>query len=244
VYGRNADFDSPRPRNNLAFGLLSRFDVDVENTARKMAGSERELSSLEMSTHHLRTLLHRNDAIGMSASVECRFPILDSELARLAVNLPYQLKVRRSWRVRDWRHPFVQNKWILREVASRYMPASLSLRPKLAFRTNAFQRMKITSNYLASCSAAEMLELSRREIGFLVEHGEQSLLFKLMHLSVWCDVCLHEEDPDEVATRLRKQISITPDRWASQEPSGTTSNPRISNLLTMYEPVSSSPASI
>jgi asparagine synthase (glutamine-hydrolysing) len=213
VFGRYAELNSTRPQMNLALGLLSRFEVEIENTARQLAGSRRELSSLDTLAFHLRTLLHRNDSMGMSASVECRFPILDSELVRLAVNLPYRSKVRRSWRLRDWRHPFLQNKWILREVASRYMPSSLSLRPKAGFPTNAFRRMEIPPKYLAGCSAADILELSQREIAFLAEHGDQRLLARLLHLSVWCDVCLNDQDPHEVAGQLRQQIATAPDRW-------------------------------
>ena len=146
-----------------------------------------------------------------------RLPFLDSRLVRLAVNLPYRTKIRRSWRVRDWRHPFVQNKWILRQVASRYVPRQLSLRPKRPFPTNTFERMKISRNFLSNSSVADLLELSGREIDFLVDHGRQNLLLRLLHLSVWCDVCLQDESPDEVASRLCRTVAIAPDRWQPEK---------------------------
>jgi asparagine synthase (glutamine-hydrolysing) len=204
---------APRRSEYLTPGLLTRFEVDIENKARQEAGTDKDTRSIRMLTYHLRTLLHRNDAIGMSSSIECRFPMLDSQLVRLAVNLPFETKIRRSWRVRDRRHPFIQNKWILREVASRYMPASLSLRPKRPFPTNTFARLNIPASYFIGSAAADLLELSRREIGFLVAHGQPALKVRLMHLNVWCDVCLNDEPPDEVAARLRQAITITPDKW-------------------------------
>ena len=218
VQGRHAAFYSTQPKRNLMPDLLTRFEVAVEDVAREQAGPEQEVRSLKMLAYHLRTLLHRNDSIGMSASLECRFPFLDSDLVRLAVNLPYHTKIRRSMRIRDWRHPFLQNKWILREVASRYVPKTLSLRPKRPFPTNAFERMQISQKFLNSSSAIDLLELSRREIDFLVEQGPQSMRLLLLHLSVWCDVCLQEEDPEDVASRLCRTITIKRDSWQSPKP--------------------------
>jgi asparagine synthase (glutamine-hydrolysing) len=213
VQGRYAQFNKIVNKPNLALGLLSRFETEIEQTSRLDRGSEKATLSLKMLHYHLRTLLHRNDAIGMSASIECRFPMLDRELVRLAVNLPYPTKIRNSFRIRDWRHPFIQNKWILRKVASRYVPKSLSLRPKRPFPTNAFERMQISAAFLKQSSAAQLLQLGTREIDFLVERGAKELLVLLLHLSVWCDVCLNDEAPSEVTKRLCSQITITPDRY-------------------------------
>lgn len=219
VQGRYAPLHPTRVKEHLMPGLLSRLEVEIEEKDRQQAGTEKQTLSIKMMTYHLRTLLHRNDSIGMSSSIECRFPMLDRQLVRLAVNLPYRSKIRKSWRIRDWRHPFTQNKWILRAVASRYMPASLSLRPKRPFPTNAFGRMRIPAKFLAGSSAAELLKLSRREIDFIVAHGHQDLMLKLMQLSVWCDVCLGDQCPEHVASRLCREITIAEDAW---QPSSQT----------------------
>ncbi|OWY61303.1 hypothetical protein B7486_64495, partial [cyanobacterium TDX16] len=42
---------------------------------------------------HLRTLLHRNDRMGMQHSVECRFPYLDVDVVRFGLNLPQRHKL-------------------------------------------------------------------------------------------------------------------------------------------------------
>ena len=60
---------------------------------------DHEAASLDLMSYLLRTLLHRNECLGMAASIEARFPFLDSRLVKLAINMPYQYKVRFSPRV-------------------------------------------------------------------------------------------------------------------------------------------------
>jgi len=47
----------------------------------------KEMTCLDQMSYLLRTLLHRNDCLGMAASIESRFPFLDSRLVKLAVNI-------------------------------------------------------------------------------------------------------------------------------------------------------------
>ena len=48
--------------------------------------------SILMLSNGINALLHRNDRIGMSASLEARFPFLDEEMLRFGVNLPVKFK--------------------------------------------------------------------------------------------------------------------------------------------------------
>ena len=213
IQGRDAEWLTPVPPRDLGPGLLSRFEIEIENAERESLGRPKDHLSLRMTAYHLRTLLHRNDSLGMSASIECRFPFLDSGLARLAVNLPYQHKIRYSSRIGDLDHPFVGDKWAIRQVAARYLPSDLSARPKRPFPTDAFSRMRIPEAFLMSSFVADLLELSKREIAFLAEQAEQALLLRLLHLDVWARVCLNDEAPAETVRRLRKHVTITPDQW-------------------------------
>jgi asparagine synthase (glutamine-hydrolysing) len=58
----------------------------------------------------------------MSASLEARTPLLDHTLFEFAWSLPHHLKIRDK-----------QGKWILRQVAYKYVPQSLLERPKTGF---------------------------------------------------------------------------------------------------------------
>jgi asparagine synthetase B (glutamine-hydrolysing) len=70
----------------------------------------------------LTPLLRRLDRTSMGASVECRVPFLDPRLAAKAANLPLDYKIGKR-----------ADKWVLKEVARRYMPAKLVDRPKMGF---------------------------------------------------------------------------------------------------------------
>ncbi len=68
-------------------------------------------------------LLERGDRMSMAASLELRPPLLDHELVELACSLPTSVKVRGR-----------QGKWVLRQLASRSLPAAIVSRPKAGFR--------------------------------------------------------------------------------------------------------------
>jgi asparagine synthase (glutamine-hydrolysing) len=68
-------------------------------------------------------LLERGDRMAMAASVELRPPFLDHHLVSLAYSVPSDLKVRHG-----------QTKWILKEVARRHLPTTITDRRKVGFR--------------------------------------------------------------------------------------------------------------
>jgi asparagine synthase (glutamine-hydrolysing) len=73
-------------------------------------------------TNFLSPLLRRLDRMSMAASVECRVPFLDHRLVRTAVNLPLSNRLHGS-----------TDKWILKQIASRYLPPDIVYRKKVGF---------------------------------------------------------------------------------------------------------------
>jgi asparagine synthase (glutamine-hydrolysing) len=68
-------------------------------------------------------LLDRGDRMTMGASVEGRVPFLDHELVEYAFSLPRNVKVRGMSR-----------KWIIKQIALKYLPEAIVLRKKIGFR--------------------------------------------------------------------------------------------------------------
>ena len=68
-------------------------------------------------------LLERGDRMSMAASLELRPPFLDHRLVELAFGLPSSVKVRGG-----------VTKWVVKEVARRYLPADIVDRRKVGFR--------------------------------------------------------------------------------------------------------------
>lgn len=180
----------------------------LRNTLSQSGTDTRGLVSLEQLTYHLRTLLHRNDALGMAASVEARFPFLDTELVRFAANLPYKFKVHFHPFARNRQHNFYVDKWIVRRVADRYLPKTLSRRRKMGFPTSAYRRMNIPSTLLYGGLVEEMFELSRNDIDFLVQSADQNMKLNLLQINVWAELFIEGTSPQIVQERLSEHLSI------------------------------------
>jgi asparagine synthase (glutamine-hydrolysing) len=171
---------------------------------------DNDVISLNLISGILRTLLHRNDCLGMAASIESRFPFLDSRLVKLAVNMPYRYKVRFSPAVLEREHPFLRDKWVLRKVAERYLTASLSQRKKRGFPTSAHLRMDIGAEFFDDSLVANLFELDRRAMRHWTDHASRHLKRRLLHLEVWAHVCLEGAPRDKILTKLRNHVDVRP----------------------------------
>jgi asparagine synthase (glutamine-hydrolysing) len=206
------------PTPELVMGMLNRFEVALETeeiftnvkTLKSSSCSADYMRSIDLLNYNLRVLLHRNDTMGMAASIESRFPFLDSSLVKFAVNTPYNLKIRFSPTAFDKNHYFFKSKWILRQIADRYLPKNLSQRSKGAFPVDAFQRLKISPDYFENSLVSDMLELSAREMKYVMENSDKSLKFKLLQLDCWAHVCLYNLSEETLNSKLKRYLQVTP----------------------------------
>lgn len=130
-------------------------------------------------------LLERGDRMSMAASLELRPPLLDHHLVELAFRLPSSVKVRSG-----------QTKWVLKEVARRYVPAAIVDRRKVGFRVpldawfrtslrdSMFDRLTGPSSFVAEVfdRATVRRLLERHDQG---RSNEESRIWTLMSLQVW-----------------------------------------------------------
>ncbi|AMS04373.1 asparagine synthase (glutamine-hydrolyzing) [Acidipropionibacterium acidipropionici] len=135
-------------------------------------------------------LLERGDRMTMAASVELRPPLLDHRLVEFAFGLPSALKVRD-------RVP----KWLLKQVARRYLPDDVVFRPKVGFRVpldrwfraglreTARDRLVGGDSFVGSAldRRAVIRLLDRHESG---RHDEEIRIWTLLSLEVWHEVCV------------------------------------------------------
>jgi asparagine synthase (glutamine-hydrolysing) len=158
--------------------------------------------SLQLAQSHLVSLLHRNDRLGMAWGLEARFPFLSPELTRLAVNLPDRYKLRRTLRPHDRRHPFIVDKWAIREVAARRLPRELAARPKLGFPVSVGRRLTVAPKFFANGFVADTYALDEEAIGMAVGDGPSDWLTRLVLLEVWGQIFFHGGSADAVRDRL------------------------------------------
>jgi asparagine synthase (glutamine-hydrolysing) len=133
-------------------------------------------------------LLERGDRMSMAASLELRPPFLDHHLVELAFRLPTSVKLRHG-----------TTKWVVKEVARRYLPAGVVDRPKAGFRVPleawfrtglrdlAWDRLTGPQSFVASVfdSATVRRLLTSHDSG---RRNEEMRLWTLLCLEVWHDV--------------------------------------------------------
>ncbi len=173
--------------------------------------SDRDIWTQDYLGHHLRTLLHRNDTMGMSASIEARFPFLDHRVVGMATNMPAKFKLRFSPTVFEKAHPFIRDKWVVRKVADRYIPKGLSQRIKIGFWTTVFQRMDVDPTYFDNSYTREIFGLSKASMHAVLEESDQDLLMRLVHLNVWGRVCVEEGSTEAATAKLNDHVRIRPE---------------------------------
>jgi len=190
-------------------------DDEIGRSIRKRSRGQvkpRDYRSLHELNRNLRSLLNRNDGCGMAASVESRFPFLDYELVKLAINIPTWRKVRFKASKLNPPHRFVVDKWILRQVADRYLPIALSRRPKVPWPSSAHDRMDIPQQFFQNSFVRDLFGFSKRELDFLTAKASHRLKLKLLHLEIWGQLFLNGSPAEEQVDNLRNHISVRPEK--------------------------------
>jgi asparagine synthase (glutamine-hydrolysing) len=130
-------------------------------------------------------LLERGDRMSMAASVELRPPFLDHRVVELAFSLPSSVKVHGR-----------TSKWVVKELARRYLPDAIVDRPKVGFKVPLDrwfrEGLRDTVRSLLLDNDAFVPELlDRRAVNRLVtahesgERNEDIRIWTLMSLEVW-----------------------------------------------------------
>ena len=195
--------------------LLNRREIADDRAAVRAAAAQarvpiadEDLWTMDYLGHHLRSLLHRNDTMGMAASIEARFPFLDHDVVSFAVNLPPAYKLRASASALEKAHPFVRDKWVVRQVADRYVPRDLSHRTKLGFWTTVFKRMQVRNEYFDDSFVASVFGLSHAGMRATVADADKEFTIRLLLLDAWGRICIEGRSPDDVRRRIRDHSSV------------------------------------
>lgn len=165
--------------------------------------------TLEQLSNYIRTLLHRNDRMGMASSIEARFPFLDEAMVGTAINLPFHRKVRPSLRVTDRSHPFRRDKWVLRRLADRYLPRNLAHRRKRPFKAPALNRVRVQREFfLGESYVRSFLRMSGAEFGLLFDAADQRTRLKLAMLEAWGQILIQGSPPEDLVDPLRRHLPL------------------------------------
>lgn len=147
---------------------------------------------------YLRSILWRNDRIGMAVGLESRVPFLENELVRLAVNLPKRFKLRGG-----------VNKWALRKAAGKYLPRDLCQRAKMGFPVDASSYVRPGVEFFRGGFLESHLQMGRRALEAMVEL-QSELYFGLVAAEVWGQMFFMRASAEDVTGALTRAISQQP----------------------------------
>lgn len=168
---------------------------------------------------HLRTLLQRNDRMGMQHSVESRFPFLDEDVVAIGLNLPRRHKRAPTARPHDRKHPFLLDKAVLRRVAAqRGLPGAR--RRKDGFPSWGHVDMRVGAGLFRGGWVAELLELSEPAIDHLVADEDPYYVAKLASVEVFGRLFDRDAPIDQVTDDVARHVTMAPraDGWARGRP--------------------------
>ena len=199
--------------------LVFRYELEVrreparESFAFLSNSREQDLQAqvLDLLHGNLCTLLHRNDRLGMRASLESRFPFLGHDLARLALNLPSRFKVRLTRRFYDWRHPFITDKWAVRSVADRLMPSALSNMKKFGLRSTFYQRADVDRGFYENGFMAEHFQLTRSALDHMCRTMSPFWKHQVYSLEVWGQLFCMGWSLEETREHGRRHVTVRPE---------------------------------
>jgi asparagine synthase (glutamine-hydrolysing) len=173
---------------------------------RSRADKRAHVASLSLAQGHLSSLLHRNDRLGMAAGIENRFPFLGSDVTRLAVNLPARFKLRWGRRIHDRRHPFVVDKWLVRELAAEKLPQPLAMREKQGFPVRVQQRLRVRPTLLRGGFVSDHWRLDDAAVDAIFERTDPSWHLRLALVEIWGRLLLRGDPIEGVAELLNRSV--------------------------------------
>ena len=157
-------------------------------------------------TNFLSPLLRRLDRMSMAASVECRVPFLDHRLVKKAVNLPLSYRLNGS-----------TDKWILKEIATNYLPREIVYRKKLGFPLplQDFLAPLAREEFFRNGFCLEVLELRPKGLAETISNWTHDVegFFTLLTLEIWGRLFFLRQPLEEVTeqvTRLSGQTGALP----------------------------------
>jgi asparagine synthase (glutamine-hydrolysing) len=154
-------------------------------------------------TNFLSPLLRRLDRMTMAASVECRVPFLDHRLVKKIVNLPV------LWRLRG-----SADKWLLKEIASRYLPREIVYRKKVGFPLplQDYLAPLAREEFFRDGFCAEFLQLHPAGLSKDIENWRNDVegFFTLLTLETWGKLFFMGQTLESVTEQFMRLVGAAP----------------------------------
>jgi asparagine synthase (glutamine-hydrolysing) len=165
-------------------------------------------TTINLFNEHLIGLLHRNDRMGMLASIESRFPFLDEDTVRFGINLPVKFKQRKTRRLHNYKHPFMVDKAPVRDVAAKMLPDKLVQKKKWGFGIKAHQILKVKPGFFSTGFVGDICSLTSRGELHMLDRSPQYYVGKLVSIEVFGRLFARHDRIDRVSEDLHRYVSM------------------------------------
>jgi asparagine synthase (glutamine-hydrolysing) len=162
------------------------------------------LDSYEMMQKHLQALLYRNDRMGMISSIEVRFPFLHEDVVKFGLNLPLEYKTRWTTQLHNKKHPFITDKWIVREVAKKYLPQNLVAKKKNGLPIDGLNGVRFTKEFFKNGYVAQNLQLDDAALDFMLQNENPYFIGKLASVELFGLLYDFNESHQNIQQKINK----------------------------------------
>jgi asparagine synthase (glutamine-hydrolysing) len=162
------------------------------------------LDSYEMMQKHLQALLYRNDRMGMISSIEVRFPFLHEDVVKFGLNLPLEYKTRWTTQLHNKKHPFITDKWIVREVAKKYLPQNLVAKKKNGLPIDGLNGVRFTKEFFKNGYVAQNLQLDDAALDFMLQNENPYFIGKLASVELFGLLYDFNESHQDIQQKINK----------------------------------------
>lgn len=160
------------------------------------------LDSFEMMQKHLQALLYRNDRMGMISSIEVRFPFLHEDVVKFGLNLPLEYKTRWTNKIHNKKHPFITDKWIVREVAKKYLPQDLVAKKKNGLPIDGLNGVRFEKEFFKNGYVAHILQLDDTTIDYMLRKENPYFIGKLASVELFGLLYDFEVSKEEIQRKI------------------------------------------
>jgi asparagine synthase (glutamine-hydrolysing) len=193
---RNFEHQRLRERARPAFDFLSR------------ARGDEQYRTVDMFASGLPALLHRNDRMGMSASIEARFPFLNEDVVHFALNLPMKWKIGRVRRFHNYKHPFLEDKAIVRAAARRLLPRELVQKRKMGFPMLGHKFIRVQTGFFRNGFVWDALGLDTATEEYMIKTQVPYFVAKLVSVEVFGRLFGWGQSCEQVSEHLQKWVGL------------------------------------
>lgn len=220
IYTKNSKLANYVDSTRGSGGLHSIFDIACQGFNRQITKNAQinrysfvnstsihdHYMSAQMMQEGIRSLLWRNDRMGMMYNIESRFPFLDEDVVKFAMNLPVKFKIGRTSKFYNYKHPFLMDKAIVRRSAETKLPKHLVYKKKNGFPLHALRDVKVQTEFLYDSVFADLFSLNRKEIDYLVQNNSSYHVALIASFEIFAKLFIKEQSISQVDIDINRYL--------------------------------------